>query len=75
MNVDAALDAALLRTGDRRPTPFERTLVAKRLGEEMVLAVINRRWERALAHGAGLRLDERTGTVTVLWPRPEGGTS
>jgi len=53
------------RAEERPPTLFERSLVARCLGEELVMHVLNRRWEQARAQGALFDMNPARGTACV----------
>lgn len=47
---------------------LERTLIARAMGEELVLRVINRRWEQIRAQGATFDMNPARGTARVRRP-------
>lgn len=56
----------------RRPSLLERSLIARCLGTELVTARLNEMWERALADGAQLYVNDGEGTATVFTPHGAG---
>ncbi|MBG3875567.1 hypothetical protein FVW20_00625 [Desulfovibrio oxamicus] len=75
MNADASRQATPRTAGTRRPSLFERSLVARCLGTELVTARLNEMWERALADGAQLYVNDGEGTACVFAPQGAGGLS
>ncbi|EGY26445.1 hypothetical protein DA2_1438 [Desulfovibrio sp. A2] len=49
----------------RTASLFEQSLVARGLGEELVMREINRRWEQARAQGALFDMNPARGTACV----------
>lgn len=47
---------------------LERALIARAMGEELVLRVINRRWEQVRAQGATFDMNPARGTACVRRP-------
>jgi len=64
MNADAPGHAAPL-ANERPRSLFEQSLIARCLGEELVMHVINRRWEQARAQGALFDMNPARGTACV----------
>lgn len=72
MNADALRESAPRTDTSRRPSLFERTLIVRCLGTELVMARLNEMWERALADGARLYIDDGEGTASVFTPQAVG---
>lgn len=69
MTAEAHLVAALRAARSRRASLLERSLIARCLGTELVMAHLNAGWERALADGAQLYVNDGEGTASVFTPQ------
>lgn len=53
---------------DRPASLLERALIARAVGEELALRVLNRRWEQGRAQGATFDMNPARGTACVRRP-------